>query len=280
MTLALQQRFAVDGVELAWDRWGPDDGVPLVLCHGYTGSSMDFALQVPVLAAGRGVAVLDQRGHGLSSKTHDEAAYTLDRLADDLAAWLAEFAPGPVDLLGHSMGGRVVLQVALDHPELLRSLILMDTSAERFSTDAATTEVLNAFLAQFDPSRGLPTMVSEGAGPEQALINALVSGDFLNERAQRNGSMDPYAFRALGRSLISTELPSLVPRLGELTMPVTVLAGSLDQPLVERAPEIAGAIPDAELVVIDGAYHSPQLTHPEEWRDALRAHVSRADALG
>ncbi len=276
MPFNLNQRFAVDGVELAWDRWGSDEGTPLVLCHGYTGSAIDFATQIPLLAEDRRVFALDHRGHGLSSKTRDESTYTMDRLATDLAAWLSEVPDGPVDLLGHSMGGRVVLQVALDHPELVRSLILMDTSAGPFSSPNAPNDVLAQFLSGFDPARGLPSIVSEGIGPEQDLIETLLPADFLTERAERSATTDPWAFRALGLQLVDPNLPSLVPRLGELTLPTSVLAGSLDQPLVALAPAIAEAIPGAELTAIDGAYHSPQLTHPDEWRAALDAHLSRA----
>lgn len=276
MGIELTRRFAIDGFELAWDRWGPDAGTPLVLCHGYTGSSMDFGLQIPHLASDRGVLALDHRGHGLSTNTNDEADYDFDRLADDLATWLGAVAGGPVDLLGHSMGGRVVLQVALDHPELVRSLVLMDTSAAQFSSDQATVEVMEGFLTAFDPTRGLPSLVYEGVGPEQDLIDTVVDADFLSDRAERSAMTDPWAFRALGRQLIAPDLASLVPRLGELTMPVTVVVGSLDHPLVELAPGLADPIPDAEVVVIDGAYHSPQLTHPDEWRAALLAHLDRA----
>lgn len=278
MGITLTQRFAVDGIELAWDRWGPTTGTPLVLCHGYTGSAMDFGLQIPVLAADRGVLALDHRGHGSSTNANDEASYDFDRLAVDLAAWLADVAEEPVDLLGHSMGGRVALQVTLDHPELVHSLVLMDTSAGAFSTDEATIAMMEAFLGDYDPTRGLPSIVYEGTGPEQELIEARVDADFLAERARLSAQTDPWAFRALGRQLIAPDLVSLVPRLGELTIPVTVLAGALDHPFVDLAPDTAAAIADAECVVIDDAYHSPQLTHPDEWRAALLAHLERAGA--
>lgn len=276
MITELGQRFAVDGVELAWDRWGPDDGTPLVLCHGYTGSAIDFAAQIPLLADGRGVFTLDHRGHGLSTNTGDEATYDFDRLAEDLAGWLAAVTPCPVDLLGHSMGGRLVMQVALDHPELVHSLVLMDTSAWHFATDPAAADLMRGFLDAFDPSRGLPSFVSDGMGPEQQLIEATVDPELLRVRAERGAMCDPYAFRALGLQLVADDLVSLVPRLGELTVPATVLVGSLDEPLVGLAPEMADAIADAELVVVDGAYHSPQLTHADHWRAAIETHLARA----
>ncbi len=277
MVLELSERFAVDGVELAWDRWGPDTGTPLVLCHGFTGSAMDFANQVSHLAARRPVHVIDYRGHGLSTNTNRAGSYDFDRLAADLTAWLTETVPGPVDLLGHSMGGRLVLQVALDHPGLVRSLVLMDTSTGRFTTDPATVEMMRGFFDAFDPTRGLPSFVSAGTGPERELIEAALEPELLAERSARSAMCDPWAFEALGRQLIADDLVSLTPRLGELAVPVTVLVGSLDEPLVRFAPDIAGAVDGARLVVVDGAYHSPQLTHPDEWRAAIEAHLDRAD---
>lgn len=280
MSFQVRERFSVDGVELAWDGWGPEVGTPLVLCHGFSGSADDFALNIPDLARDRPVLALDHRGHGRSTKTHDAASYPIDRLADDLATWLAAVVGGPVDLLGHSMGGRLVLQVALDHPELVRSLVLMDTSAWSFLADVDVEHALVGFLEQFDPERGLPSMVGEGVGPEQDLIDATTPAGWREARKALISSFDPWAFRALGLQIFSDELPSLRERLVELTMPVTVVAGSLDHPLVDVAPELAGLLPDAELVLIDGAYHSPQLTHPDEWSAALTAHLVRADRSG
>ena len=51
--IELTKTFAVNGVELSWDRWGPDAGTPLVLGHGFSGSVADFVLEIPVLAASR-----------------------------------------------------------------------------------------------------------------------------------------------------------------------------------------------------------------------------------
>lgn len=86
----LSRRFAVDGFELAWDRWGTGDGPPLVLGHGFSGSSHDFALQIEPVAAGRTVAAIDHRGHGLSSKTKRAEDYTVERIAADVIAWIED----------------------------------------------------------------------------------------------------------------------------------------------------------------------------------------------
>jgi pimeloyl-ACP methyl ester carboxylesterase len=278
----LSRRFALSRAELAWDAFGPptSSGVTsLVAVHGFSGSSFDFAGVVPDLAVDRPVLVLDQRGHGGSSKLGGaEGAYSIEILRDDLIAWLQAVTGGePVHLLGHSMGGRVVMEVAIARPDLVRSLVLMDTSAGGFSApDAATEQMVAAFLAAFDPSGGLPDLTTM-RGPEDELIEAALPPAWREARDAQWRRFDPYALAVLGRELRALAGRPLYAALGALSCPATVIVGERDRPLVEEAPRIAAAIPGAELVVIPGAYHSPQLTHPAEWVAAVQGHLSRAE---
>jgi len=277
--IELTRRFAVDGVELAWDRWGPDEGVPLVLGHGFSGSVQDFALEIRVLATDRPVLAFDRRGHGFGTHAADATGYTVDRLVADEIAFLEANAGGPVDLLGHSMGGRVAVQVAIDRPDLLRSLVLMDTSAWSFrSADPEISAMLSAFFETYDPARGLPDMEAM-RGPEDDLIDERVPQDLRDRRDAMFQRFDPVALRELGWQLFGEVAPSMRPRLGEIACPVTVVVGSEDHPLVDQAPDLAGEVGDGELVVIDGAYHSPQLTHPAEWLAAIEGHLARASSI-
>src|ERR1700733_4575891 len=105
----------VNGIDLTWSERGssPVRTPTFVLCHGYTGSSHDFALEVDALAAHRRVVTLDQRGHGHSTRTGHLDGYTIEQLSADLTAFIDAVGEGPVDLLGHSMGGRVVMGLVL-----------------------------------------------------------------------------------------------------------------------------------------------------------------------
>ncbi|MEJ7720721.1 MAG: alpha/beta hydrolase [Ilumatobacteraceae bacterium] len=128
-----------------------------MLCHGYTGSAHDFALNIDALSARRPVLALDLRGHGRSHHAADESRYSLEQLADDLVAFLEANGDGAVDLLGHSMGGWVSLAATIERPDLVRSLILMDTSAWRFGdTDDELRVLYAAFLHGFDPCERAP----------------------------------------------------------------------------------------------------------------------------
>jgi 3-oxoadipate enol-lactonase len=277
MITDLTRRCSVDGVELAWDRFGsPAGGIPLLLCHGFSGSGHDFALHVEALAADREVIVLDHRGHGRSTKLRHEDGYSIPRLADDLAALIDTEVGGPVDLLGHSMGGAIAMRITQRRPDLVRSLIMMDTSAWSFKpTDPAIGELFASFLAAFDPASGLPDL-SAMPNPEQALIDAATPADWQALKAQMDAAFDPYAMKALGRDLFANEVADQRAGLGAVTVPVTVLVGEHDEPFVSQATDLADAVADGTLAVVPGAFHSPQLTHPDEWAAAVRSHLQRS----
>ncbi len=280
-TTAPAEIFHVNGVDLAWsERGSGPTGVPtLVLCHGYTGSALDFALVVDVLAADRRVVTLDQRGHGHSTKTGHLEGYTLEQLTADLVAFVETVGEGPVDLLGHSMGGRVVMGVALARPDLVRSLVLMDTSAWSFlPPDEEIRGLVHGFINAFDPADGMPTTLSLG-GPEEALIEASTPGRWRKEKDAVFAGMDSYAVKALGSELMGDAADddrSLRARLPSIACPTTVIVGEHDHPLVDQARELADEVADGRLTVISGAYHSPQLTHALQWRGAVEAHLDWA----
>ena len=270
----LNGRFPVDGIELAWGEWG--SGAPFLLCHGFSGSAHDFDLHVDDLSsAGRRVLTIDHRGHGRSTSIGRSEDYSISRIAADVIAFADSVIGEPFDLLGHSMGGRVVLEVVLARPDLVRSLILMDTSAWSFQdpADAERREMIDAFISSFDPAGGLPDLTAM-AGPEEALIAERTPVEWQEQKAVMSASFDPYAMQALGKELWSART-SLRDRLPEITCPVTVIAGEHDHPLVDQAQELADEVADGTLVVIDGAYHSPQLTHADAWRAAVEAHLAR-----
>ena len=283
MTQIATQRLPVNDVELVWSERGASaPAVPtLVLVHGFSGAALDFALVADELASDRRVVTLDQRGHGHSTKTGRVEGYSLEQLVADLTVVLETVGDGPVDLLGHSMGGQVVMGLVLSRPDLVGSLVLMDTSARSFSPpDEALAAVVHAWIDAFDPAEGMPESLSIG-GPEDALIEAATAPEWQEEKAASFAGMDPYAIKALGLELLadaSERKVVLEPRLGSIACPTTVLAGEHDHPLADQAPGLAAAVADGRLAVIEGAYHSPQLTHREPWLAALRAHLVWADA--
>ena len=87
MITDLTREFDNDGATLRWDRWGADGGTPFLLCHGFSGSSHDFAEHIEALAVARPVVSIDHRGHGRSQKVGTTEAYAIDQLTADLIAF-------------------------------------------------------------------------------------------------------------------------------------------------------------------------------------------------
>ena len=283
MTQTAAQSLSVNGVELAWSERGSGAaGTPtLVLVHGFTGSSHDFALVADDLAVDRRVVLVDQRGHGRSTKTGTVEGYTIDQLVADLAVFLEAVGDGPVDLLGHSMGGRVSMGLVLSRPELVSTLVLMDTSAWSFMPpDDRIRQLVQAWIEAFDPAGGMPASLSVGS-PEDALIEERTPASWQQEKTAIFAGMDAYAVKAFGMALmadVNQGETSLRANLPSITFPTTVIAGQHDHPLVDQAPELASLVANGRLALIEGAYHSPQLTHAGEWKGAVRAHLAWADA--
>lgn len=252
----------------------PDyDPVPVIMLHGFAGSTADWDGVAPALAADRRVIAYDHRGHGGSTKYADHAAYTFDTLTSDFAAFAVRVAPGPVDLIGHSIGGVVALRHALAHPERVRSLVLVSTAAR-----PSANPVLRALF------RTLTAIVNTwGMSPLIRLARRTVriqDGTPESEaaRLQRQGaaleSMDPQAFVAFGKAIL--DYPSLAPRLAELTCPTTVVTGIQDTGLRPAARQFVTTAPSARAIVIPDAGHSPQTEAPEAWLAAVREHFAQS----
>lgn len=108
---------------------GGEGKEPLVILHGLLGSSRNWLTAGKALAEHFHVNALDLRNHGDSPLT-DEMDFEL--MAEDLAAWLNERNWGQVNLLGHSMGGKTAIRYAVNHPDQVRRLIVVDISPRAY----------------------------------------------------------------------------------------------------------------------------------------------------
>jgi pimeloyl-ACP methyl ester carboxylesterase len=266
----------VGDIEMAVAEAG-DGGRPLLLLHGFTGAKEDFTFEHGWLdqLAERGFHAVapDHRGHGGSSKPDAEAAYSFDILADDALGLVETLGWGRFSLLGHSMGGMVAQIVAGRVPERLAALVLMDTSHttlggidERLARTAATIarEQGMRFLNQLQKERGgvLDTPAS------RRLKESLPGYSEWGDRKMEASS--PAMYGAMMRAIAGLDpVEDRLPRLASVPVPTLVLVGEQDQPFIAPSERMAATIPDARLVVIPGAGHSPQLEAPEAWWHAL-----------
>lgn len=253
---------------------------PLVLVHGYTGFWQDFEAPLDALAAEGRVLLPDLPGHGASDRLAP-GSYTLDGLAARLGAWLEQVAGEPCDLLGHSMGGMLTLRVALERPEQVASLVLMDTAHHHL--DWIRVDLLE-MAARIGREAGMDKLAAilrarSADDPERSDADRRVEAEwgearFWRWRDTRIEAMDPEAYDALGRAMAGA--PSLADRLAEIRCPTLVMVGREDEPFLEPSRTMAEKIPDAELAILPGGAHQPQNECTEAWLTALRAHLQRA----
>lgn len=260
------------GTSLVCHAFGRGDP-PLVLVHGFTGSSIDWIDVVDDLAVDRQVITFDHRGHGESTNVGEESGYSFARLVDDLEMVLDELGVERCDLLGHSMGGAVVMRFALLHPDRVRSLILMDTAGRPI--DGPSAELLRG-AAGLVRAHGMPALLS--FADVYSPTDATADGELARLRnREKLEQMDPAAFAALGEELAGSD--TILDHLARLDRVTTVIVGEKDQLLRPAADELASTISGAVLVVISGAGHSPQIENRSLWLAAVRDHLTRAEAV-
>jgi len=270
----------IDGVRIAYeDSGGP--GRPFVLVHGFTGNRHDFRSHYEALSELGRTVIYDQRGHGDTTDLGDPSAYRFDLLVRDLHLLLRALEIDRCDLLGHSMGGMIALRSALEHPENVASLVLMDTSARmpdgfmRMVFAAGGELALREGMERLaEVARSLSAADPRRPPASIRFENKAGVDAYWERHRQRMLAMDPAAFGALGTEMCDQE--PLTARLSEITCPTTIIVGDEDMPFVGPSAEMAAGIPDARLVVVAGAAHSPQLEEPEQWWSAIVEHLSRA----
>ncbi|MCB5168515.1 alpha/beta fold hydrolase [Streptomyces bambusae] len=131
-------------------------GAPLVLLHGGFGSGASYAALLPALTVHRRVILVDLMGHGRTADVPDRPLRA-ELLADDVAALLRHLDAGPADLLGYSTGAWVALRTAIQHPELVRRLVLVSGLFSRDGLHAGTRTRMDGMSERdADAMRGTP----------------------------------------------------------------------------------------------------------------------------
>jgi 2-succinyl-6-hydroxy-2,4-cyclohexadiene-1-carboxylate synthase len=255
-------------------------GPPLVLLHGFTGSADAWGLLADRLAERFRVLAFDLPGHGASPAPEDPSRARLPQVADALIATLDRQDVGAACWLGYSLGGRLALQAALDHPARVRALVLEGASPGiADSEERRARAAADAALADSIERDGLAAFVERWlAQPLFATQASLPAAVQKRERARRlAGSAAGYA--AALRAMGTGEQEPLWTRLHELRVPVLLVAGASDVKYAALAQAMASALPDARVALISGAGHTVHLEQPHAWLDAVEPFLCDAAGL-
>ena len=210
----------VNDIELYYQVTG--EGTPVLLLPGLGVDANYFSAIIYDLATRHRVVAVDPRGAGRSDKP--DQPYTIEGMAEDAAGLLAHLGTGRTSVLGCSMGGRVALVLALNHPELVGRLVLAAASPR-------------------EP-------------PERVFTRRWLTLEVLT-RIPRPKGVDPQPRYAWERQRQASRGCDVTERLGEIEVPTLVVHGRDDHMVpFSYGREMAERIPDARLVEVPGGHRA------------------------
>lgn len=252
-----------------------DAGIPVVFLHGLFGQGRNFTQIAKGLQPEARSLLVDLPNHGASAWT-DRFDYveTADLVAEHLAAGFA--GDGPVHVVGHSMGGKVAMVLALRHPHLVDRLVVVDISPAAGGSLGEFAHLLDS-LAALDLSAVTRRSEADELLAER-IGDARVRG-FLLQNLRPDG--DTFRWRA-NLDLLRRELPAIggFPDVGDATFdhPVLWLAGERSGYVSpDHEPVMRRLFPRTTLVTVKGAGHWVHSEQPEVVVTALRTFLGIGD---
>jgi len=246
--------------------------LPTVLVHGLGGSTMLWQPNILALsgahvtppATGRRVIAVDLPGHGLSDKPPTE--YSVAFFTEALGSFLDALELDRVALVGHSLGGHICLQLALEQPERVARLVLVDAGGLGREIDTGFLQPMLAGL-----SREATETMLQGLFHDPTFITRPMV-DATYEALSQPGAWEALVAGAGAASAGDAQTETLTDRLGELALPMLLVWGAQDTVIsVAHGRAAQSAIPGAELWVAEGAGHCPQLELAQDFNSRVAA---------
>ena len=246
----------------AADSDGQNSAPPLIIAHGLYGSARNWGVIARRLADRRDVVAVDMRNHG-------DSPHLPTQSYPDMAADLAEVIESigtPVDLLGHSMGGKAAMQLALTRPHLIRRLIVADIAPVAYTHDQ--TRHVQA-MAGLDLAR-ITTRAEADAALAERVADPALRAFFLQSLDLRH---KPPRWK-LNLPVLAAEMPGIVGwpgTEGRFDAPALFLTGAdSTYVLPEHREDIRRLFPKARFARIPGAGHWLHAEKPREFEETVR----------
>jgi len=265
-----------DGTAIAVFSGGIDGGPPLVLVHGATADHTTWRTSGPLFAARHASHAIDRRGRGASG---DADAYAIEREFEDLAtivdALAADGGGAPVDVVGHSYGGRIGLGAALLTPNLRRLVVYEGApppvGESRGYQDEGTLGRIEALVARSERDEALATFMREIVGMPEADLAAFREDSIWPRRAA--------AVETTIRELRAEVSPAAsLDALSAVHQPVLQIVGGASAAIFGEATRALDArLHNGRVVTIDGARHAAHHTHAAEFVAAIEAFLGDSD---
>ena len=237
----------VNGIDMYYAVYGSADGTPILMIHGGLAHGDIWGAQVADLMEDHTVIVADTRGHGRS--TNDGSEYSYHLLGSDYVALLDHLGVAQVHLVGWSDGANIGYEMSQTAPERLASHFAHAGNVTLDGVDPAveTNEVFGTYVGMMAEEYGALSNTDESF---EDFVGA-VSTMWFTEKPG-DGFSD----------------------LEAITVPTLVVLGAHDEAiLMEHSERIAGAIPGAELLVLEDVSHFASFQDPDGYTAAIRAFI-------
>ncbi|HWZ30489.1 MAG TPA: alpha/beta hydrolase [Bryobacteraceae bacterium] len=244
----------INDVDLYYESAG--EGAPVLLLHGLGSSTRDWEYQIPPLAQSHRVIAMDVRGHGRSAKP--PGPYSVKQFASDAVALLRALDATPAHVVGLSMGGMIAFQMAVDSPETVRSLTIINSGPAMILRTVSQKLLIQSRYAvvRIFGMRALARMV---AGP---LFPQPEQAELRKKFEDRVAENDPKAYLA---SLSAINGWSVAERIGNISCPVLIVASDHDYTPVAWKRAYAAQIPGARVAVLEDSRHAGPLDQPDQF---------------
>ncbi len=225
------------------------EGPALVLLHGIGSNRLSWKRQLAGLSADFTVLAWDAPGYGLSSDAVSEIP-NIEEYAGCVAAWLVELKLGPVHLLGHSLGGIIAQETYKTHPDVVRTLILADTSRGGGAEEAPLRKEKLAKRLEMIEKLGPEGLAAERT-PE--LLSTDVPDEILEEAVSIMAQVRPSGYRFAAGALAEADERDI---LRKISVPTLLVWAANDRVIPRSEVEaMRKLLPDARFEVIPDAGH-------------------------
>ena len=235
-------------------------GRPVVLIHGLAASNYDWQYLTPeLIGTGYQVIAPDLTGHGNSDKPQDPGCYTFSVLYQQFVDCMETYGgEGDLTLVGHSMGGLIALNYAIQNPEFISKLILIDPYFDQKQLNSILRYINRKPYLYHRALRHTPRWLI------QTLISLDVRGLLHFEDRTRKQIAEDYKRASPEIVYIPGTIPDISNNLKHIKSPTLVIWGTNDATLNPKSfPAIVESLPNGQGKAIEGTGHQPHLAQPE-----------------